>query len=158
MYPADVDANCNDRALDEREGEFKLNIECNHATLSKHSCFHELETARISGWLGNIDANTGNSQSGWDTDQFLVDIGEATLVMLSVVKNLERVQILKTYSLLISLEPWLEGSAMLRNLLDFFNEFLCQVGDRMSWFASDMQVLTQKLEPCLRVKKLILRT
>ncbi|CAN6458342.1 unnamed protein product [Victoria cruziana] len=68
-------------------GEFKLNIECNHATLSGHSCHHELETARINGMLGNIDANTGDPQTGWDTDQFLVDIGEATLVMLSVVRN-----------------------------------------------------------------------
>ncbi|RWR75343.1 xylose isomerase isoform X1 [Cinnamomum micranthum f. kanehirae] len=68
-------------------GEFKLNIECNHGTLSGHSCHHELETARINGLLGNIDANTGDPQIGWDTDQFLTDIGEATLVMLSVVRN-----------------------------------------------------------------------
>ncbi|KAJ3699933.1 hypothetical protein LUZ61_003638 [Rhynchospora tenuis] len=67
--------------------EFKLNIECNHATLSGHSCHHELETARINGLLGNIDANTGDPQIGWDTDQFLTDISEATLVMLSVVRN-----------------------------------------------------------------------
>ncbi|CAM8979853.1 unnamed protein product [Rhodiola kirilowii] len=67
--------------------EFKLNIECNHATLSGHSCHHELETARINGLLGNIDANTGDPQVGWDTDEFLTDIGEATKVMLSVVKN-----------------------------------------------------------------------
>ncbi|XP_015954984.1 xylose isomerase-like [Arachis duranensis] len=68
-------------------GEFKLNIECNHATLSGHSCHHELETARINGLLGNIDANTGDPQVGWDTDQFLVDIQEATMIMLSVVRN-----------------------------------------------------------------------
>ncbi|THG12867.1 hypothetical protein TEA_007936 [Camellia sinensis var. sinensis] len=68
-------------------GEFKLNIECNHATLSGHSCHHELETARINGLLGNIDANTGDPQIGWDTDQFLTDIGEATMVMLCVVRN-----------------------------------------------------------------------
>ncbi|KAF3322838.1 xylose isomerase [Carex littledalei] len=68
-------------------GEFKLNIECNHATLSGHSCHHELETSRINGLLGNIDANTGDPQIGWDTDQFLTDIAEATLVMLSVVRN-----------------------------------------------------------------------
>ncbi|KAK1305814.1 Xylose isomerase [Acorus calamus] len=67
--------------------EYKLNIECNHATLSGHSCHHELETARINGLLGNIDANTGDPQIGWDTDQFLTDISEATLVMLSVVRN-----------------------------------------------------------------------
>ncbi|KAA8535486.1 hypothetical protein F0562_030489 [Nyssa sinensis] len=68
-------------------GEFKLNIECNHATLSGHSCHHELETARINGLLGNIDANTGDPQIGWDTDQFLMDIAEATMVMQSVVRN-----------------------------------------------------------------------
>ncbi|KAH7650846.1 Xylose isomerase protein [Dioscorea alata] len=68
-------------------GEFKLNIECNHATLSGHSCHHELETARINGLLGNIDANAGDPQIGWDTDQFLTDIGEATLIMLSVIRN-----------------------------------------------------------------------
>nr|AGV54617.1 xylose isomerase [Phaseolus vulgaris] len=68
-------------------GEFKLNIECNHAPLSGHSCQHELETARINGLLGNIDANTGDPQVGWDTDQFLVDIQEATLIMLSVIRN-----------------------------------------------------------------------
>ncbi|GAB4838202.1 hypothetical protein Ancab_027732 [Ancistrocladus abbreviatus] len=67
--------------------EFKLNIECNHATLSGHSCHHELETARLNGLLGNIDANTGDAQTGWDTDQFMTDIAEATLVMLSVIKN-----------------------------------------------------------------------
>lgn len=67
--------------------EFKLNVECNHATLSGHSCHHELEIARIYGMLGNIDANTGDAQTGWDTDQFLVDVGEATLVMMTVIKN-----------------------------------------------------------------------
>ncbi|RCV13603.1 hypothetical protein SETIT_2G358800v2 [Setaria italica] len=68
-------------------GEFKINVECNHATLSGHSCHHELETARINGLLGNIDANTGDPQVGWDTDQFMTDIAEATLVMSTVVKN-----------------------------------------------------------------------
>jgi xylose isomerase len=68
-------------------GEFKINVECNHATLSGHSCHHELETARINDLLGNIDANTGDPQVGWDTDEFLTDISEATLVMSSVVKN-----------------------------------------------------------------------
>ncbi|KAL5654879.1 hypothetical protein ACJX0J_034198, partial [Zea mays] len=58
-------------------GEFKINVDCHH----------ELETARINGLLGNIDANTGDPQVGWDTDQFMTDIAEATLVMSSVVKN-----------------------------------------------------------------------
>eukprot|EP00850_Spirogloea_muscicola_P018719 SM000174S03374 [mRNA] locus=s174:205911:209884:- [translate_table: standard] len=66
---------------------FKLNIECNHATLSGHSCFHELEVSRIAGVLGSIDANTGDAQTGWDTDQFLIDPLETTLVMLSAIKN-----------------------------------------------------------------------
>lgn len=69
------------------EKEFKINVECNHATLSGHSCEHELETARINGVLGNIDANTGDAQTGWDTDQFLTDPREATLVMLTVIRN-----------------------------------------------------------------------
>ncbi len=44
------------------EREFKLNIECNHATLAHHSCVHELETASMLGMLGNVDANTGDPQ------------------------------------------------------------------------------------------------
>lgn len=68
-------------------GEFKLNIECNHATLAGHSCFHELELARVHGMLGSFDANTGDPQTGWDTDQFLVDVAEATLIMLTIIKN-----------------------------------------------------------------------
>ncbi|XP_002991182.2 xylose isomerase [Selaginella moellendorffii] len=67
--------------------DFKLNIECNHATLAGHSCYHELEVSRINGVLGNIDANTGDAQTGWDTDQFLMDIAETTQVMLSVLQN-----------------------------------------------------------------------
>jgi xylose isomerase len=67
--------------------EFKLNIECNHATLAGHSCHHEVEVARINGVLGNVDANTGDAQTGWDTDQFLTNIEETTLVMLTVIKN-----------------------------------------------------------------------
>ncbi|KAH8481990.1 hypothetical protein H0E87_029450 [Populus deltoides] len=54
---------------------------------TKHHCHHELETARINGLLGNIDANTGDPQIGWDTDQSMTDISEATMVMLSVIRN-----------------------------------------------------------------------
>ena len=43
--------------------------------------------ARIHGMLGSFDANTGDAQTGWDTDQFLVDVAEATLIMLTIVKN-----------------------------------------------------------------------
>lgn len=67
--------------------EFKLNIECNHATLAGHSCPHELETARLAGALGNIDANTGDPLTGWDTDQFLSEPRESALVMAAVIRN-----------------------------------------------------------------------
>ncbi|XAR51198.1 Xylose isomerase, partial [Bertholletia excelsa] len=73
------------------ETNFKLNMECDHATLSSHSFaplrLLTLETARINGLLGNIDANSGDPQIGWDTDQFLTDIAEATMIMHSVVRN-----------------------------------------------------------------------
>ncbi|KAI3820458.1 hypothetical protein L1987_08005 [Smallanthus sonchifolius] len=61
-------------------GEFILNIKCNHATLAGHSCLHEPETARINELLGNSDANTGDPQIGWDTDLFLMDVNEATML------------------------------------------------------------------------------
>ncbi|KAI9119614.1 hypothetical protein K1719_009490 [Acacia pycnantha] len=69
---------------------FKLNIVCNHTTLFSHSCHHELETATFNGLLGNIDANTGDPQVGWDTDQFLIDIAEATNIMLTVISNVHK--------------------------------------------------------------------
>jgi xylose isomerase len=68
-------------------GKFSLNIECNHATLAGHSCFHELTYASQNGILGSLDANTGDPQLGWDTDQFLTDPLEATLVALAIIRN-----------------------------------------------------------------------
>ena len=68
-------------------GEFKLNIECNHATLSGHSCEHELVLSSLRGALGNIDANTGDAQTGWDTDQFLTDPKESTLLASVILKQ-----------------------------------------------------------------------
>eukprot|EP01025_Chloroclados_australasicus_P015007 TRINITY_DN1712_c0_g1_i11.p1 TRINITY_DN1712_c0_g1~~TRINITY_DN1712_c0_g1_i11.p1 ORF type:complete len:428 (+),score=61.83 TRINITY_DN1712_c0_g1_i11:1211-2494(+) len=67
--------------------DFQLNIECNHATLSGHSCEHDLTFASINNMLGNIDINTGDPQVGWDTDQFLTDPAQATLVMMAVVNQ-----------------------------------------------------------------------
>lgn len=69
------------------EKDFKLNIECNHATLAGHSCFHELTYASESGLLGSIDANQGDPQTGWDTDEFLTDPREAALVALVILKQ-----------------------------------------------------------------------
>jgi xylose isomerase len=65
--------------------DFKLNIEVNHATLALHTFTHELQVAADAGLLGSIDANRGDYQNGWDTDQFpnnLYEITEAMLVIL----------------------------------------------------------------------------
>jgi xylose isomerase len=67
-------------------GDFKLNVEANHATLAGHSFAHELQMCTDAGLLGSIDANRGNPQNGWDTDQFptnLYDTIEAMLVVLA---------------------------------------------------------------------------
>ncbi|HHX66483.1 MAG: xylose isomerase [Miniphocaeibacter sp.] len=67
-------------------GDFKLNIEANHATLAGHTFNHDLAVARINGVLGSVDANQGDHQLGWDTDQFPTDVKEATLAMLEIIK------------------------------------------------------------------------
>ncbi|MBI3839711.1 MAG: xylose isomerase [Planctomycetia bacterium] len=64
----------------------KMNIETNHATLAGHSMQHELEYAGSQGFLGSIDANTGDLLLGWDTDQFPTDIYLTTTCMLSLLK------------------------------------------------------------------------
>lgn len=69
------------------ENDFKLNIEVNHATLAGHTFEHELQCAVDAGMLGAIDANRGDVQNGWDTDQFPVDIFELTQAMLVVLKG-----------------------------------------------------------------------
>ena len=62
--------------------DFKLNIEVNHATLAQHTFEHELTVAANAGMLGSIDANRGDNQNGWDTDQFPVNIYEVTEAMI----------------------------------------------------------------------------
>ncbi|MCU0430137.1 MAG: xylose isomerase [Cytophagaceae bacterium] len=62
--------------------DFKLNIEVNHATLALHTFSHELQVAADAGLLGSIDANRGDYQNGWDTDQFPNNIYEITEAML----------------------------------------------------------------------------
>ncbi len=64
----------------------KMNIETNHATLAGHTVQHELEYAGAQGFLGSIDANTGDLLLGWDTDQFPTDIYLTTTCMLSILK------------------------------------------------------------------------
>jgi xylose isomerase len=64
----------------------KMNIETNHATLAGHTMEHELEYAGHQGFLGSIDANTGDMLLGWDTDQFPTDIYLTTRCMLAILK------------------------------------------------------------------------
>lgn len=64
------------------EKDFKLNIEVNHATLAQHTFQHELQVAANAGMLGSIDANRGDYQNGWDTDQFPVNVYETAEAML----------------------------------------------------------------------------
>jgi xylose isomerase len=66
--------------------DFKLNIEVNHATLAGHTFQHELQCAADAGLLGSIDANRGDSQNGWDTDQFPVNLYELTEAMLVILQ------------------------------------------------------------------------
>lgn len=68
------------------EGDFKLNIEANHATLAGHTFQHELRTAAVNGAFGSIDANQGDLLLGWDTDQFPTNIYETTMCMYEVIK------------------------------------------------------------------------
>ena len=68
------------------DNDFKLNIEVNHATLAQHTFQHELEVSASAGMLGSIDANRGDYQNGWDTDQFPNNIQETTEAMLVFLK------------------------------------------------------------------------
>ena len=63
-------------------GDFKLNLEVNHATLANHTMAHEMQVASNAQALGSMDANRGDYQNGWDTDQFPVDLYELTEMML----------------------------------------------------------------------------
>ncbi|MBN2801666.1 MAG: xylose isomerase [Deltaproteobacteria bacterium] len=65
--------------------DFKLNIEANHATLAGHSFTHELQVCADANMLGSIDANRGDAQNGWDTDQFPVDIYQTVEAMMVVL-------------------------------------------------------------------------
>jgi xylose isomerase len=68
------------------EKDFKLNIEVNHATLAGHTFEHELQVAADAGFLGSIDANRGDVQNGWDTDQFPIDLYELTQAWLVILE------------------------------------------------------------------------
>ena len=67
--------------------DFKVNIEVNHATLAGHTFEHELACAVDAGMLGSIDANRGDAQNGWDTDQFPIDNYELTQAMMEIIRG-----------------------------------------------------------------------
>jgi xylose isomerase len=68
-------------------GDFKVNVEANHATLAGKSFGHELKVCTDAGLLGSIDANRGNPQNGWDTDQFATNLYDAVDALLVVLAD-----------------------------------------------------------------------
>ena len=69
------------------EGEYQLNLEANHATLAGHSFHHEVAYAVSHGMLGSIDANRGDYQNGWDTDQFPNSVDELALAVYEILRG-----------------------------------------------------------------------
>jgi xylose isomerase len=69
------------------DGEYKLNIEANHATLAGHSFHHEVAFAVANGVLGSIDANRGDPQNGWDTDQFPNSVEDLVMPLYDIVRG-----------------------------------------------------------------------
>jgi len=67
--------------------DFKMNIEVNHATLAGHTFQHELQVAVDNGMFGSIDANRGDYQNGWDTDQFPINLYELIESMFPIIEN-----------------------------------------------------------------------
>jgi xylose isomerase len=67
--------------------DFKLNIENNHATLAGHTFAHDLQVASDAGLLGSVDANQGDAQNGWDTDEFPTNLYDCTEAMLVILRQ-----------------------------------------------------------------------
>ena len=87
QYDVDTETVCGFLRAHGLEKDFKVNIEVNHATLAGHTFEHELCCAVDSGMLGSIDANRGDYQNGWDTDQFPIDAFELTQAMMQIIRN-----------------------------------------------------------------------
>ena len=68
------------------ENDFRMNIEVNHATLAGHTFSHELRMANDAGFFGSIDANKGDYQNGWDTDEFPSNVYEVTEAMIEIIQ------------------------------------------------------------------------
>jgi xylose isomerase len=69
------------------QNEIRVNIEANHATLAGHSFHHEIATAHALGIFGSVDANRGDPQNGWDTDQFPNSVEELTLALYEILRH-----------------------------------------------------------------------
>jgi xylose isomerase len=69
------------------DNDFKINVEVNHATLAGHTFQHELQVAADAGMLGSMDANRGDAQNGWDTDQFPMNLNELVESMLIILET-----------------------------------------------------------------------
>ena len=69
------------------DGDFKMNIEANHATLAGHTFQHDLRVSAMNGMLGSVDANTGDLLLGWDTDEFPYSVYDTTMAMYEIVKG-----------------------------------------------------------------------
>ncbi|MBE6324277.1 MAG: xylose isomerase [Bacteroidales bacterium] len=87
QYDVDTETVCGFLRAHGLEKDFKVNIEVNHATLAGHTFEHELCCAIDNGMLGSIDANRGDYQNGWDTDQFPIDAFELTQAMMQIIRN-----------------------------------------------------------------------
>jgi xylose isomerase len=87
QYDVDVETVIGFLRANGLDKDFKVNIEVNHATLAHHTFDHELAVAVDNGMLGSIDANRGDAQNGWDTDQFPIDNYELTQAMMQIIRN-----------------------------------------------------------------------
>lgn len=87
QYDADTETVIGFLRANGLEKDFKVNIEVNHATLAGHTFEHELACAVDAGMLGSIDANRGDYQNGWDTDQFPIDNYELVQAMMQIIRN-----------------------------------------------------------------------
>lgn len=87
QYDVDVETVVGFLRAHNLQDDFKVNIEVNHATLAGHTFEHELDVAVDNGMLGSIDANRGDAQNGWDTDQFPIDNFELTQAMMQIIRN-----------------------------------------------------------------------
>lgn len=87
QYDVDVETVVGFLRAHNLQNDFKVNIEVNHATLAGHTFEHELAVAVDNGMLGSIDANRGDAQNGWDTDQFPIDNFELTQAMMQIIRN-----------------------------------------------------------------------